>query len=329
MTAVQQNFFALFERAKLPLYSGPVKGILRLVVTVACTCGSIALLFTLTACGKASQSENVRDAAPVHARNIASEPVDAAKRDTGWPGVVLSRQNLDLAPEISGQVEQIFVHEGDTVRRGQTVAVLGATHDRQEKAMAEINLRAAEAEISRSRLELAEAENRLTSRLAMPDAFPKEEIRRAEIQKQIAEVDLEGAQARAAVQRARVAQAQDRLTKAELRAPADGKVTRRYLDPGALAGPGQPVVRLIGDGSLIVRFAAPPEEARSLRTAERLGIATEEGSVPARVESVSPEVDPPSGMVIVVAALDAAARVKPGSVVRVHPAETNPRKGAT
>jgi multidrug efflux pump subunit AcrA (membrane-fusion protein) len=157
----------------------------------------------------------------------------------------------------------------------------------------------------------------------MPEAFPKEEIRRAEIQKQMAEVSVEGAQARAAVQRARVAQARDRLAKAELRAPADGKVARRYVDPGALAGPGQPVVRLIGDSTLIVRFAAPPEQARSLRAAARLSIATGDGRVPAVIESVSPEVDPPSGMVIVVAALDPGAGVKPGSVVKVR------REGAT
>ena len=120
------------------------------------------------------------------------------------------------------------------------------------------------------------------------------------------------------MQRARVAQARDRLAKAELRAPANGTVARRYVDPGALTGPGQPVVRLIGDGSLIVRFAAPPEQARSLRAATRLSISTEDGSVPAVIESVSPEIDPPSGMVIVVAALDPAAGVKPGSVVKVR-----------
>lgn len=42
----------------------------------------------------------------------------------------------------------------------------------------------------------------------------------------------------------------------------------------------------------------------------------------AALEQVSPEIDPPSGMVLVVAALDAGAngryRVKPGPVARVH-----------
>lgn len=270
---------------------------------------------TLAACGRVPQTADVRENVPAGAGSVAS--LDRGEREDAWLGVVLPRQTLDLAPEIAGQVEQVYVHEGDTVRRGQTVAVLGATHDRQEMAMAEVNLRAAEAEVAKSQLDLADAENRLSNRLAMPDAFPKEEIRRAEIQKQVAAVNVEGAQARVAVQRARVTQARDRLGKAELRAPADGTVARRYVDPGALAGPGQPVVRLIGDASLIVRFAAPPEQARSLRAAARLSIATEEGSVPAVIESVSPEVDPPSGMVIVVAALDRAGGVKPGSVVKV------------
>jgi RND family efflux transporter MFP subunit len=290
-------------RWKLPaksLYSALVMEILRrLVVLGACACGTLAL---------------------------GADHLETRERDAGWLGVVLPSLSLELTPEIAGQVERVYVREGDTVRRGQTVALLGSAYDRQALAMTEVSLRAAEAEISRSRLELAEAENRRSTRLAMPDAFPKEEIRRAEIQTQMAAVSLEAAQARAAEQRARVAQARDRLTKAEVRAPADGKVTRRYVEPGALAGPGQPVVRLIGDGLLIVRFVVPPEEARTLRAAARVTIATGGGPVggpvsgtfPAVIESVSPEVDPPSGMVIVVAVLDPAAGVKPGSVVRVR-----------
>ena len=279
----------------------------------------VGALVTLGACSKAQRSGEVTETAPARRPGIASDRTIPGERDPGWLGVVLPRQSLDLAPEIAGQVEQVYVREGDPVRRGQTVALLGAAHDRQELAMAEVGLRAAEAEVSRSRLELADAETRLSSRLAMPDAFPKEEIRRAEIQKQMAEVNLEGTRARVEEQRARVAQARDRLAKAQVRAPADGVVTRRYVEPGALAGPGQPVVHVIGEGSLIVRFAAPPDQARSLRAAMRVGVATDDGSVPAVIESVSTEIDPPSGMVILLAALDPATRVKPGSVVWVRP----------
>jgi RND family efflux transporter MFP subunit len=281
--------------------------ILPVVALVVCACGPSA-----QQPGKAAAAPPARRAA------VPPRPVDTPSREAAWLGVVLPRQSLDLAPAIPGQLEKVLVHEGDTVRLGETIAVLGAAHDRQDLAMAELSLRAAEAEISRSRLELADAENRLSSRLAMPDAFPREDIRRAEIQKQMAEVGLEGARARSDEQRARVAQARDRLEKAQVRAPAGGTVTRRYLEPGALSGPGQPVVRLIGDDLLVVRFAAPPEQARSLRAAMRVGVTTDDVSVPAVIESVSSEIDPPSGMVILVAALDPVTRIQPGSVVRVR-----------
>ncbi len=280
----------------------------------------------LAACGRAPRTGAAGEAAKTlrdGARALSADgvrPQPHLTGDAGWLGVVLPRESLDLAPEISGQVEKIYVREGDPVRRGQTVAVLDAAQDRQEVAIAEVNLRAAEAEVSRSRLDLADADNRLAGRLAMPDAFPKEEIRRSEIQKQMAEASVEGARARAAAQKARLAQAADRASKAEIRASADGTVARRYMEPGALAGPGQPVVRLISDERLIVRFAVSPEEARSLRPAMPVGIAGGGDTLPAVVEWVAPEVDPPSGMVILVAVLDPKARLKPGSVVRVHPA---------
>ncbi|HYC92894.1 MAG TPA: efflux RND transporter periplasmic adaptor subunit [Thermoanaerobaculia bacterium] len=293
-----------------------VKRIRKLIAFGASACALMASL--AGGCTGPSQRSESHAATASRRDKVSPDRPDRPERHEGWLGVVLPRQSLDLAPEIAGQVEQVHVRIGDPVRRGQTVATLRAAHDRQELVITEDGLRAAEAEVSRVQLELAEAENRLSSRLAMPDAFPKEEIRRAEIQKEMAAVRLEGARAAAAAQRARVVQARDRLAKAEVRAPADGTVTRRYVEAGGLAGPAQPIVRLIGDSRLIVRFAVPPEEARSLRAEGRVQIAVDAGNVPAVIEWVSPEIDPPSGMVILVAVLDPPSRVKPGSVVRVH-----------
>jgi RND family efflux transporter MFP subunit len=277
-----------------------------------------ASLLTLGACRNAPQSAKTREVAA--RRDVVAARALAPRHEPGWLGVILPRRSVDVATEIGGQAEQVRVREGDAIRRGEIVAVLDSAHDRQELAMAEVGLRAAGAEVARSRLDLADAETRLTSRIATPDAFPREEIRRAEIQKQMAAVHLEATEALAEEQRTRVAEARNRVAKAEIRAPADGTVTRRYLEPGALAAPGQPVVRIIGDGTLIVRFAAPPGDARSMRTAMRVNVAADDAIASAVIESVSSEIDPPSGMVILVAVLDSAARIKPGSVVRVHPA---------
>ncbi|MEA2562921.1 MAG: hypothetical protein QOH06_4425 [Acidobacteriota bacterium] len=283
----------------------------------------IVLVLTIpTGCGRAPHLSEVGGVAETRPGTAARLPA-TPERDAGFLGVVLPRQSVDVASEISGRIEQIHVREGQPVRRGQTIAVLGLAEIQQEVTMTEANLRAVEAEVSRSRLELADADSRLSRRLSFPEAYPEEEMRQAEIQKQMAQAGLEAAQARASEQRARVAQARGKLAKAAVRAPADGTVARRYLEPGALAGPGQPIVRLISGVSLIVRFAAPPEQARSLSAGEPVLVELDGADLPAVIEQVSPEVDPPSGMVILVAILDPAAhatgRVKPGSVVRVHP----------
>ena len=250
---------------------------------------------------------------------VQKRPVQADE-EKGFLGVVLPRQTVDVAPEIAGRIEQVYVREGDPVRRGQTVAVLALSEIRQEVEMAEASLRAIEAEVARSRLELSDADNRLSRRKSFPEAFPEEEMRQAEIQKEMAQTNLEAAQARASEQRARLAQSRGKLARSAVRAPADGTVARRYLEPGALAGPGQPVVRLIGGGSLIVRFAAPPEQARTLSASDPVLVKIGGEDLRAVVEQISPEVDPPSGMVILVATLDpGSGPVKPGSVVRVHP----------
>lgn len=283
--------------------------------------GAVALGWIL-GCREAPPPSPPRAAAETRPGTASPPPSLAAEREEGFLGVVLPRQTVDVAPEISGRIEQVHVREGDAVRRGQTVALLGLAEIQQEVSMNEASLRAVEAEVSRSRLELDDAQNRLARRQSFPEAFPEEEMRQAEIQKQMAQANLEGAQARASEQRARVAQARGKLAKTQVRAPADGKVARRYLEPGALAGPGQPIVRLIGGGSVIVRFAAPPEPARSLSAGDPVIVEAGGAELPAVIEQVSPEVDPPSGMVIFVATLNPAAarRVQPGSVVRVHPA---------
>ncbi len=285
-----------------------------------------ALAWTLLGCGRAPSPQEQNNAVPAAlpaARPAVESP--AVEDEPGFLGVLLPRQSVDVASEVEGRLIAIHVREGDRVRRGQTVATLDRGQIQRDLEMAQASLRAAEAEVARRRVELKEADNRLSRRLVIPESFPKEEIQQAELQKQASQADLESALARSAEQRARVAQVQGRVARSDVRASADGTVSRRYLEPGALTGPGQPILRLISAGDLIVRFAVPPERARSLAAGQRVEVRMEGLPLPATLEQVSPEVDPPSGMVLLVAALDpvpgAGGRVKPGSTVRVHFAE--------
>jgi membrane fusion protein (multidrug efflux system) len=273
-------------------------------------------------CGKAPAPEQTAGPAPAHVPAGADRPASTGQ-DPGFLGVLLPRQSVDVASETEGRIERIAVREGDLVHRGQTVATLDRAQIQRDLEMAQASLRATEAEVSGRKVELEQADNKLSRRLVVPESFPKEEIQQSELAKKAAQANLDAALARAAEQRARVAQVQGGLAKADVKAPAEGRVSRRYLEPGALTGPGQPIVRLISSQDLIVRFAVPPERARSLSASQPVTIEVDGTSLPATIEQISPEVDPPSGMVLMVAVLDprfqGARGAQPGSAVRVHP----------
>jgi RND family efflux transporter MFP subunit len=282
-----------------------------------------ALLLPALGCGKAPAPEPAAATAQASSRPMAPSTPARAGADAGFLGVILPRQSVDVESETEGRIERIAVREGDLVHRGQTVATLDRGQIQRDLEMAEASLRGAEADVSGRRVELEQADNVLSRRMAIPESFPKEEITHAELQKKAAQANLDSALARAAEQRARVSQVRGSLAKTDVRAPADGRVSRRYLEPGALTGPGQPIVRLISSQDLIVRFAVPPERARSLSASQPVTVEIGGASIPATIEQISPEVDPPSGMVLMVAVLDprfqGARGAEPGSAVRVHP----------
>jgi multidrug efflux pump subunit AcrA (membrane-fusion protein) len=107
-------------------------------------------------------------------------------------------------------------------------------------------------------------------------------------------------------------------------APFAGTVAARYADRGALIPKGTPIVRLIAQGELRVRFALPEERATALAVGDRLRIAAAGLELHGTVEKVAPEIDAASRMVYAEATLDLAVaereRVRSGQVARVFAA---------
>ena len=248
-------------------------------------------------------------------------PAPAARK--GWVGVIISRETVDVTAESPGRLSAVYVQIGDTVRPGDRIASLDTRLAQQDLEMARSSLRAAEADAERADAEMKEARARHERRQANPGLFSKEDLAEVELRARTAVSALEVAQARVSEQRARVRQLQTTLGQSEIRAPFAGRVAERFVDPGALVGPGTPIARLISGGDLMVRAAVPPEEARRLSPGSRvtarvrdLGIA-----VPGRIERIAPEVDTASQMVFVEARLEPTpqmqGRLQTGLVVDV------------
>jgi RND family efflux transporter MFP subunit len=75
---------------------------------------------------------------------------------------------------------------------------------------------------------------------------------------------------------------------ATIRAPFAGIVTRRFVDPGAFATPGAPLVSVQDDSRLRVTVAVPPMQAARLRRGTTLDATIEGTPARATVEGVVP-----------------------------------------
>ncbi|HEX8538237.1 MAG TPA: HlyD family efflux transporter periplasmic adaptor subunit, partial [Cystobacter sp.] len=187
-------------------------------------------------------------------------------------------------------------------------------------------LQTARAQEQLAQVALAEA-NARTQRYAHPrlrdlQVLPEEEIAAAGFQEKSAAAKLQSAQAQVREQVARVEQIQQRISDAVIKAPFEGVIAERYLDPGAQTSPSRPILRLLGAGGLRVRFAIPEDELRGVAPGAPIRVRLPQGGPPltGRVENISPEVDSASRMIIALAHLDVppGAEVPAGIVVRVR-----------
>ena len=75
---------------------------------------------------------------------------------------------------------------------------------------------------------------------------------------------------------------------ATVQAPFAGIVTRRYVDPGAFAAPGAPLVTVQDASQLRLRATVSPDAAQSVKRGDRLEATVEGQAVVATVEGVVP-----------------------------------------
>ncbi len=227
----------------------------------------------------------------------------------GFLGVVLTRQAVDVAAEIAGQLLEVRVRPGSPVARGEIVATLDTRLLQHQLAMERAQRKTAEARYRRSAVEVAKAEKEEDRRQALGELVSAEEVDGARFQTETAVAALEAAEAEVAQASASIEELEARLERSSIRAPFAGTVALRYLDPGSVVSPTTPVVRLISTGDLVTRFAVPPAKASGITVGAPIWLTLEDQEEPIAgvVDHVAPEIDAASRMVFVEARLEVSA----------------------
>jgi HlyD family secretion protein len=141
-----------------------------------------------------------------------------------------------------GQVLRVLVQPGSWVRQGQVLAVVDRQVQIQQANQVSAQILAAQAESRLAQSELDRA-NALSSR-----GF----ISKADVQRRVATRDA--SRARVEIARAQLAELRARMGRLDIKAPADGYVLSRNIEPGQVVGAGAAVLfRIARGGKLELR----------------------------------------------------------------------------
>jgi HlyD family secretion protein len=142
---------------------------------------------------------------------------------------------IQVAARTSGVVREVLVQEGDQVSKGQVLARLEDDEPRLQAASAEAELQQAKAQIALLQVQVSTAKreyDRLQG-LVATNFVARQKVDQAQDAIRGAEASLDAQKAAIATSQAKLNQARYNQELTIIRAPADGRVVRRYANPGA------------------------------------------------------------------------------------------------
>jgi RND family efflux transporter MFP subunit len=221
-------------------------------------------------------------------------------------GSVQPRVPVEAASRVAARVIAVKVRAGDRVAPGQVLVALDASELRNQVAQAQGELAAAQAELRRATAD----EQRFAALFARGSVTAREH--------DAAEAAYRSAAARAAQARAAVASARAGLEYATVRSPVGGIIVERLVEPGDMAMPGKPLLRLYDENALRVELEVPEDLARNLDTGTPLTVRVDAigATYRTQVDEIVPATDPSSRSFLVRASLPSGRHLRPGMFAR-------------
>jgi RND family efflux transporter MFP subunit len=258
----------------------------------------------------------------VRGERVGRETLQNRMRVTGN---LRSHSIADVASQVSGRVEKVFVWQGDIVEKGARLVILDTRRVRKaiDVLRARKSVQVSTRAIRVTELGDAEAdvEAYLRARESKAGAVSDQILRAARtkaevIQGRIAQVDAEIASIQAEIDELQI-----QLDDAVVAAPFEGVVLERYAEEGEWLDTGDSVVRLVEMGQLeAVLDVSERVPMQVLKALEHMRVTI--GALDLTVESLShrilPDVEPRSRRYTVIARLPEHEQLAPGMSVYAY-----------
>ena len=223
---------------------------------------------------------------------VAESDVTVARRSTLVDGVAITGtlrpiETVEVRARLEGDLQGVYVREGDFVRAGQLLARFESTEQESTAQSAVADRVAAEGELSTAEWNLEQAQQ-----LFRAGAIP--------------ETDLRTARNAVATARARLAATNSRLRTSTMSArdtrvlaPTSGVIEKRFVENGEHIPRGGEMFTLVRNDILELAAAVPERRANAVRVGQSVEFDASGVKIVGRVARLSPTIDPVSRSITV------------------------------
>ena len=174
-------------------------------------------------------------------------------------GSLKPKEVVDVNPKNTGRIERIHFQVGDLVTAGALVAEMEDDEIQQQVrrseaalAVSTANITSREAELANSKASLERAKLLFDEELLSPQEYQQEQT-----SLEVMQAQLELAQAQSQQSVAELTELRIRLDQCKIYAPMSGVVSERYIDPGALVTPNQPILQIVNLATMVTQGNVP------------------------------------------------------------------------
>ena len=232
-------------------------------------------------------------------------------------GTVHARETAIVSAQVLSRIEQVLVHEGDSVRAGQTLIVLDGAALESQLKQAEAGVTAAENGQISAQTSSALATSTLAryKQLESEKSVSPQEMDEISQRAAAAAASLNAARAQTDAARAQVNGARTTMGYTRLVAPFAGVVTARTADPGTMAAPGMPLLQVDQAGALELDATVDESAIATVHKGMKVSVSIDgEGATATsgRVAEIVPAADPSTHSFLVKIELPVSSQARAG-----------------
>ena len=232
-------------------------------------------------------------------------------------GTVHARETAVLSAQVMGRIQQVLVHEGDSVRTGQTLIVLDDAALRTALEQAQAALKAAQNAQTAAQTNASLATSTLNryKQLEQEKSVSPQEMDEVSQRAEAAEANLDAVRAQTDEARAQVNGAYTMLGYTRVTAPFSGIVTARLVDPGTMAAPGVPLLQVDQAGALQLDATVDESAIGTVHKGMKAQVAIDgagSASMTGTVAEIVPAADPLSHSFLVKIDLPSSTQLRAG-----------------